>query len=361
MLIINATNIGNNLSGIGRYSLCISEFLLKHWEHPLDLIINARGEIHFNKYASDSRVKIKTGLMSPDYGFRGHLVRLLYSNKLSFSNSNDILFTTSQLEGLFFHKRQILAVHDCLPYVFPEYYKMQYFYFKNLLPKILKTSVRIITFSNFNKNSIMEIYKVHEKKISVIYHGINQINLDSNLNTRKKDYILYVGRSSPIKNLGRLIKAFKILTNKYKLGLKLILTCQKRDVPFDLIKGVEKHIEFAGYVSEDQLVKLYQGALLFAFPSLYEGFGFPPLEAMAHGCPTVVSNVASLPEVCGDAAYFVDPYDEESIADGIYQIATNSTLRETLIQKGLKRAKLFTWEESGKKHIKVFEEMLNDS
>ena len=172
-MIVNATNIGRNLSGIGRYSLGISEFLLKHWEHPLELILNARGSVHFNQYKNDQRIKIKTGLMSPDYGIKGHFLRLLYSNKLSFSNSNDILFTTSQLEGSFFHKRQILVVHDCLPYVFPEYHKRQYFYFKTLLPKILKTSVRIITFSNFNKDSIMEIYKVHEKKISVIYHGIN--------------------------------------------------------------------------------------------------------------------------------------------------------------------------------------------
>jgi len=360
-MIVNATNIGRNLSGIGRYSLCISEFLLKHWEHPLELILNTRGSVHFNNYTSDNRIKIKTGLMSPDYGFRGHLLRLLYSNKLSFSNPNDILFTTSQLEGSLFNKRQIIAVQDCIPYVFPKYHKKQYYFFKFILPEILKRSLKILTCSNFTKSSIMEIYKIPEQKISVIYNGINQINLNGNLNARKRDYILYVGRSSPMKNLSRLIKAFKIITTKYKLGLKLVLTCQKQDVPFDLIKGVEKHIEFAGYVSEDQLVKLYQEALLFAFPSLYEGFGFPPLEAMAHGCPTLVSNVASLPEVCGDAAYFVDPYDEESIADGIYKIATNSTLRETLIQKGLKRAKLFTWEESGKKHIEVFEEILNDS
>jgi len=360
-MIVNATNIGRNLSGIGRYSLCISEFLLKHWNHPLELILNARGSAHFNKYASDNRVTIKTGLMSPDYGFRGHLLRLLYSNKLSFSNPNDILFTTSQLEGSLFNKRQIIAVQDCIPYVFPKYYKKQYYFFKFILPEILKRSLKIITFSNFSKSSIMEIYKIPEQKISVIYNGIKQINLDGNLNARKRDYILYVGRSTPMKNLSRLIKAFKIITNKYQLGLKLILTCERGDVPFDLIKDVEKHIEFAGYVSEDQLAKLYQGALLFAFPSLYEGFGFPPLEAMAHGCPTVVSNVASLPEVCGDATYFVDPHDEESIADGIYQVATDSTLRETLIQKGLKRAKLFTWEGSGNKHIKVFEEILNDS
>jgi len=360
-MIVNATNIGRNLSGIGRYSLCISEFLLKHWEHPLNLIINARGSVHFNKYTNDNRIKIKTGLMSPDHGFRGHLLRLLYSNKLSFSNSNDILFTTSQLEGSLFNKKQIIAVQDCIPYVFPKYHKKQYYFFKTILPGILKRSLRILTCSNFSKSSIMEIWKIPEQKISVIYNGINHINLDGKLKARQKNYILYVGRSSPIKNLGNLIKAFRLLTNKYKLGLKLILTCQKRDVPFDLIKSMEKHIEFAGYVSEDQLVKLYQEALLFAFPSLYEGFGFPPLEAMAQGCPTVVSNVASLPEVCGDAAYFVDPYDEESIADGIYQVATNSTLREALIQKGIKRAKLFTWEESGKKHIKVFEEILNDS
>ena len=361
MLIVNATNIGHNLSGIGRYSLGISEFLLKHWQHPLELILNAPGSVHLNKYASDSRVKIKTGLMSPDYGFKGHLLRLLYSNKLSFSNPNDILFTTSQLEGSLFNKGQIIAVHDCIPYVFPEHYKMNYFFFRTIFPRILKKSLKIITFSNFSKSSIMEIHKIPEQKISVIYSGINHINLGGNLNTWKKDYILYVGRSSPIKNLGRLIKAFKILINRYRLGLKLVLTCQKRDVPFDLIKSVEKHIEFAGYVSEDQLAKLYQEALLFAFPSLYEGFGFPPLEAMAHGCPTVVSNIASLPEVCGDAAYFVDPYDEENIANGIYQVATNSTLREALIQKGIKRAKLFTWEKSGKEHIKVFVEILNDS
>jgi len=245
--------------------------------------------------------------MSPDHGFRGHLLRLLYSNKLSFSNSNDILFTTSQLEGSLFNKRQIISVQDCIPYVFPKYHKKQYYFFKFILSGILKRSLRILTCSNFSKSSIMEIWKIPEQKISVIYNGINHINLDGKLKARKKNYILYVGRSSPIKNLGGLIKAFKILINKYKLGLKLVLTCKKKDVPFDLIKGVEKHIEFAGYVSEDQLVKLYQEALLFAFPSLYEGFGFPPLDAMAQGCPTVVSNVASLPEVCGDAAYFVDP------------------------------------------------------
>ena len=103
---------------------------------------------------------------------------------------------------------------------------------------------------------------------------------------------------------------------------------------------------------------LYRNALLLVFPSLYEGFGLPPLEAMACGCPAVVSNVASLPEVCGEAAYYVDPYDIDSIAAGIYRVAKDDQLRKDLIERGLERAKLFTWEKSAKEHIKIFEELL---
>lgn len=98
---------------------------------------------------------------------------------------------------------------------------------------------------------------------------------------------------------------------------------------------------------------------MFVFPSLYEGFGLPPLEAMACGCPVVVSNVASLPEVCGDAAYYVDSYNVESIAEGIHKVLTDETLRKRLIEKGLERVKLFSWEKSAKEHIKIFEEILN--
>jgi hypothetical protein len=123
MLVVNATNIGSNLSGIGRYSLGISEFLFKYWKHPLELILNSRGSVYFNKYISDNRIKTKIKLMSPDSGFKGHLLRLLYSNKLSFSNPNYFLSTTSQLEGSLFSKRQIIAVQDCTPYVFPEDHK----------------------------------------------------------------------------------------------------------------------------------------------------------------------------------------------------------------------------------------------
>ena len=98
---------------------------------------------------------------------------------------------------------------------------------------------------------------------------------------------------------------------------------------------------------------------MFIYPSLYEGFGLPPLEAMACGCPVVVSNVASLPEVCGDAAYYVDPYSVESIAEGIIKVLTDDSLKQSLIRKGLERAKLFSWEKSAQEHIQIFEEALS--
>ena len=122
---------------------------------------------------------------------------------------------------------------------------------------------------------------------------------------------------------------------------------------------LKDRVVFLDYVPEKDLPHLYSEAAAFVFPSLYEGFGLPPLEAMACGCPVIVSNAASLPEVCGDAAYYVDPYDVESIAEGIYKVLMNEILRQDLIAKGLERVKLFSWEKAAKEHLKVFEEVLN--
>jgi len=107
------------------------------------------------------------------------------------------------------------------------------------------------------------------------------------------------------------------------------------------------------------LIGLYKNARLLIYPSLYEGFGLSPLEAMACGCPIIVSNTTSLPEVCGDAAYYVDPLDVDSIAEGLIAVLTDDALRQGLIQKGLERVKFFSWEKSAKEYMKVFEEVLN--
>ena len=157
-----------------------------------------------------------------------------------------------------------------------------------------------------------------------------------------------------------------------KKGRHLVLLVVKKDLKLVLagapgwrnkkimaLINIEKeNIYYLGYVSNQELAFLYNLATLFVFPSLYEGFGLPPLEAVACGCPVVVSNVSALPEICGDAAYYINPYNIDSIAEGIRKLLDDKDLRGELIKKGLERAKTFSWDKSAREHLEVFEETL---
>lgn len=358
-MIINATNIGQRLTGIERYSLSLSLYFLEHWNYPFQLFINKRALSHFEKIKNKRKIKVVNESISPDYGFRGHLLRLLWSNKLGLQNPKELIFNASQLEGCLLHKNQIITVHDVIPLIFRHRYKKQYLYFRYMLPVVMRDSARILTGSHHTKHLIMKFYKIPEKKIVVIPYGISDFLLNQTPRRDKQSYILYVGRLSPEKNVEGLMKAFEILIDRHSLELRLRITGDERKLNFAINENIRDKIEFVGYPRDDRLKELYRNALLLVFPSLYEGFGFPPLEAMACGCPVVVSKVASLPEVCGDAAYYVDPHDIEGIAEGIYKVLADGTLRQSLIEKGLERAQFFSWEKSAREHIKVFEEVIN--
>jgi len=368
-LIFNATNIGENLTGIGRYSLIIARYLLQHWQQPFTLYINAKAKKHFEEYASAGNIRVISGLTSPDLRFSGHLLRLLWTNKLSIGDRRTIIFNSSQLEASVFHSRQIITVHDLIPLIFPRYHLRQYHFLKHVLPHVLRKSLKVITVSQHTKELMMQHYGIDESKIVVIHNGV-AFNIHPNEIQQAKQclheenhrhYILYVGRLSPTKNIERLIKAFDLFRHKYQIDCDLKLTGIRTSLNLkhlNISDSSQRHVQFLSNVSDPALKKLYLNARFLAFPSLYEGFGLPPLEAMAAGCPTLVSRVASLPEVCGDAAYYVDPYDVESIAEGFYQLFVNQTLRQSLIDKGLERVKNFCWEDSVKKHIEVLEQVI---
>jgi glycosyltransferase involved in cell wall biosynthesis len=155
----------------------------------------------------------------------------------------------------------------------------------------------------------------------------------------------------PHKNLERLIEAFQLVRKRGLSHLKLVLIGDEISKYAALRRAVHqhqlhKHVRFLGYLPEETLAVMYRLAGVFVFPSLYEGFGLPPLEAMASGTPVVTSNVSSLPEVAGDAAVLVDPYDPHAIADGIYRVLSDEALRRDLRSKGLLRARQFSWEAS---------------
>ena len=176
------------------------------------------------------------------------------------------------------------------------------------------------------------------------------------------EFVLYAGNVKPHKNLGRLIEAFHLVRNRGLDHLKLVLIGDEISKYAALRRAVHQHqlhkyVRFLGYLPEDTLAVMYRLAGVFVFPSLYEGFGLPPLEAMASGTPVVTSNVSSLPEVAGEAALLVNPYEPAAIADGIHSVLTDESIRRDLRQKGLARAGQFSWEASAQRVLEIYRQV----
>lgn len=226
----------------------------------------------------------------------------------------------------------------------------------------VKKAKAILTISEFSKNAIIKYYHINENKIVVTYPGVKKL-IVKNKNLLKKysvdsDYILYVGSLQPRKNLLRLIEAYNILLSQYP-DIKLVIVGKKGWLYEDIFKKVrelklERKVIFTGYVPDEDLPAFYQNAQCFVLVSLYEGFGLPVLEAMNYGCPVVASNVSSLPEVVGQAGVLVNPENVEEIAQGIKEAIKK---RKTLVARGLKQAKKFSWEKCARETLGVLEKV----
>ena len=237
--------------------------------------------------------------------------------------------------------------------------------------KLVKEVDAIITVSEFSKMRLIKQAGAEEKQIHVICHGVAkafQRNLLENIcKERLKKYninfpyLLFVGKHDPLKNLIHLMEAFKLIKEEF-FQYKLIVVGEYSWFSEVIKKRInelklEKDVIFTDYLADEVLYCFYQNADVFVFPSLYEGFGMPVLEAMACGTPVVASNVCSLPEIVRDNGILVNPYDVEDIANGIYKILRDNNLRQDLIRKGLSYVKEFTWEKAAKKHIEVYEKL----
>jgi glycosyltransferase involved in cell wall biosynthesis len=268
--------------------------------------------------------------------------------------------------------KKIVTIYDIMAFKFPKVSDpVTRFRYRILLYKTLKSSDKIITISNHTKLDLMNYFKIPEDKIKVIYLAANQTykKLGKNeINEILKKYdlnnpfILYVGGLAPNKNIERLLESYNIIKNK-EISQKLILTGVKRHNSTSALKTIKKlnlqnDVIFTGYVPDEDLPGLYNAADLFVYPSFYEGFGLPPLEAMQCGTPVITSNTSSLPEVVGDAGIMINPYDVDELANKMYEVLTNEKLRKEMSKKGLERAKLFSWKKCAEEHLKVYEEVL---
>lgn len=242
--------------------------------------------------------------------------------------------------------------------------------FNHLRSTVRKTVDRadtVITVSEFCKGRIVELLNIPEERVKVIHHGV-----DSRFRPVPADhikpvlikygikgpYILYTGKCDPLKNLSRLLEAFERVARYFK-GLTLVIAGPVNWYYHVLLEearrlGIKDMVVFTGFVKEEDIVPLYSGASVFVMPSLYEGFGMPVVEAMACGVPVVTSDVCSIPEIAGDGALFIDPNSSEGLADGIVRSLSDAVLRKELIEKGMERARLFTWERTARETLRVY-------
>lgn len=241
-------------------------------------------------------------------------------------------------------------------------------YAKVLYKNATKKSDTIITISEFSKAEIIKYTHVNSNKIQLIYCGVNQENFSKqNIEVEQlqlpKKYILYVGNVKPHKNLITLLKAYSILSNEFKNQYKIVIVGKKEgfitkeNEIFEFIdqNNLKENIFFTGYIQDNQVPNVYKKASLFVFPSMYEGFGLPILEAMCCNIPVISSDAASLKEVGGDAVEYFSPLDYKQLATKIQIVLQNPTLQNQLISKGKLQIEKFSWQTAIVKHIAVFD------
>lgn len=272
--------------------------------------------------------------------------------------------------------KSVVTIHDCIHLRFPQYLpnSFAYAYARSSLWVATHRASRVLTVSEASKRDILRYFHVPEAKIDVIYNAIDdrlgEPLRDEEIGQVRERYqlndpfVLYAGNIKPHKNLERLIEAFHMLRRGGLEQVKLLIIGDEVSQYATLRRAVHrhklhKHVRFFGFVPDKTLAALYRLASVFVFPSLYEGFGLPPLEAMASGTPVITSNVSSLPEVVGDAALLIDPYDSAEIANAVRRVLTEPALAADLRQRGLARVKDFSWERSVARVRDIYQEVLS--
>lgn len=292
------------------------------------------------------------------------------------SHKPDVLFMPGFLIPVYHPGRVVVSFLDLAFRIFPGILKTRLaFVFERQVAFAARHADAIIAISESTKRDIVKFYDIPPEKIFVTYLGYEAglfkpetdevrtagVLTKHGINT---EFVLCVGTLEPRKNLDRLIEAFALFKKQSGAGHKLVITGAKGwlyDKIFETVSELklENEVVFTGYVAREDLPSLFSRAGVFVYPSLYEGFGLPPLEAMACGAPVITSNVSSLPEVVGEAGAMVDPYDVQGLAEAISRVLTEESLRREMAAKGIERAKLFSWEKAAAQTLAVFQHVRN--
>lgn len=299
-------------------------------------------------------------------GLRGHLWEQL---ALPRAVNGDVLWSPANT-GPIGVSRQVLTIHDLSPIEHPEWFTPRFAaWYRYLLPRLARRVRRVLTVSQFTRSRLIERLGLPEDRVVVIPNGVDESfrprrpgqhdDGDDAVLRRygiEGPYVLTVASLEPRKNLPGLLRAWELASPATDAVTLVIVGGLVRSFPAPRFARVPHGVRLVGTVKEGELHALYRCALGFALPSAYEGFGLTALEAMASGTPVVASTVAALPEVVGDAAISIDPFDAGSIADGLRRLLVDAELRESCRRRGLERARQFSWDRSARLVWQALEE-----
>ncbi|MEL6223257.1 MAG: glycosyltransferase family 1 protein [Cyanobacteria bacterium J06627_8] len=292
--------------------------------------------------------------MTADQGSKGHARRLAWTQfKLpSIYKELDasLLFSPIPEAPLGSQTRFVVTVHDVIPLRFPKRVSPLTLYSRYYVPQVLRQAEHIVANSTATAQDVVDFFDIPASSITPIPLAYDADHFRV-LDVPKKNYLLVLGRPDPHKNIHRVLDAFAQLLNNSEVELWLAGTPDPTLTPQLMTHanelGIRQRVKVLDYISYDELPMLLNQAIALVFPSLWEGFGLPVLEAMACGTPVITSNLSSLPEVAGDAALLIDPYDVEAIAQAMHTVFNDTTVQHNLRTAGLKRVKQFSWEKTG--------------
>jgi len=364
---ISAPIVEPHPTGVGVYSINLVNELAKLCD---DLLVYTSYPAAFE--IAPPMVRRVSPLTRPERGLTGFLSRMIWMHSSlpvrAVLDRVSVVLSTGSEGQLLPLVPQVVTVHDIIPLLFPSLHPhaSELIFFRHFLPRVLQHSSAVIAVSQSTKEDIIKFYHLPEEKIHVIYEGYDtelfHPQQDTQTVTRVyglEHYIHYGGNILPHKNVARLIQAFKLIAAKVPHQLVLqgrrdsIHTAELETLVREL--DLEGRVVFLGYIPLNNLPYLYSGATVFVTVSLSEGFGLPPLEAMACGTPVVASRTSSLPEVVGDAGILVDPNDTEQIAEALLRVIEHPALRTELSQKAMKRAALFSWCTAARQTLEVLQ------
>lgn len=358
-IYINARFLTRSISGVERYA---TELV-----RAIDSLIES-GEIDTSQITFEliapKNIAYELNLKHIPLRKVGYLNGHLWEQiELPFYSHNGLLLSLCMVSTLF-KRNQIVTIHDAAFAANSQTFTRTFsIWYKIVSISLGKIAIKIITVSNFSKLELQKYCNILDKKLTVIYEGkehILRIKVDENI-LKKNDlsprsFVLAVSNITPNKNFNSIIKAINLLG---EVDFDIVIAGGTRPQAFRQIEKLSsKRIKYVGYVSDEELKALYKYAICFVYPSFYEGFGLPPLEAMTCGCPVIVSNTSALPEIFGDAALYCNPYSSEDIASKIQQLANNIDLQSSLKQKCLERAQQFSWEKCARETVSVIRNVL---